>query len=435
MAKPVSSITRWASDAVYTTGPAPLLGTATKISPPAALSDEGWAADFKPGAQHWNFLWEQQTEWLDWVTDGSVLADLDDHIVETDTSGDAAIARLVLGGTANGAGALLCSSNAAGAAATFTDTIGSFAIVASGTSGTATISGTNTGTGAAIRGIALGTDNDGGDFNGTGTGSGLTADGGSGGGIGALCTGGGSNVGVGGIGGSGGGAGGDFIGGDSTADGLIGRTTGAAGVGQSGVLGNVTGDAVGLRAEPTNGYGLYLDTPGNRGHMHLEGMAADPTTIASGDFWFNDGDDVLRGLFSGLKHVASFNRIGIENKLASITPTPAGSTGAGPATAVTQAVTPANPGNVLVTATAHVTFSADNAVCTVDIFDSVAAATVWSEEIKAKPISTAATRGETIYLTALVPVSAAARTFSLRFTSVTGTVTWARAVITIEALN
>ena len=34
----------WATDVNYTTGPAPLIGTATKITPPLAESDEGWKA-------------------------------------------------------------------------------------------------------------------------------------------------------------------------------------------------------------------------------------------------------------------------------------------------------------------------------------------------------------------------------------------------------
>jgi hypothetical protein len=201
------------------------------------------------------------------------------------------------------------------------------------------------------------------------------------------------------------------------------------------VLGVATGDAVALRAEPTNGYGLYLDTPGSRGHIHFEGMAADPATVANGDLWFNDTDVLMRMFMGGLERTLSANRIGLDNPLASDTPTPAGSTAGGPATAVSQAVTPVNPGNVLVTATARITAAADTDEFTLDIFDSVAAGTVWSEDIKAKPISTGGARGETVYAAAIVAVSTALRTFSMRFTSVSGTVTWVEAVITITPLN
>jgi hypothetical protein len=136
-----------------------------------------------------------------------------------------------------------------------------------------------------------------------------------------------------------------------------------------------------------------------------------------------------------LIHVAQTNRIGIEHTLASNTPTPSGSTAAGPAVAVTQAVTPVNPGNVLVTVTAHVDFDNDNASCTVDILDSVLGGTLFSKVIKSKPIGTAGSRGETVYFEAIVAATAALRTFSLRFTSVANTVTWDEAVIKVVPLN
>ncbi len=54
--KPAITPFIFATDAVYTTGPALLLGTSTKIAMPVAERDEGWKAEQVPPAQWTNHI-------------------------------------------------------------------------------------------------------------------------------------------------------------------------------------------------------------------------------------------------------------------------------------------------------------------------------------------------------------------------------------------
>ena len=97
--KPTLGAYVWASDVNYTTGPAPLIGTPTKVTPPIGDSDEGWKADQKPPAQWENFSVNYLTQWAsDWVRLGSNIAGADAHIVETDASGIARVVDVFAGG-------------------------------------------------------------------------------------------------------------------------------------------------------------------------------------------------------------------------------------------------------------------------------------------------------------------------------------------------
>lgn len=97
--KPALGAFLWSSDLNYTTGPAPLIGTATKITPPASESDEGWNADQIPPAQWENFRSNYTTQWTsDWVRLGTSVADADAHIVETDSAGVTNVVNVFAGG-------------------------------------------------------------------------------------------------------------------------------------------------------------------------------------------------------------------------------------------------------------------------------------------------------------------------------------------------
>lgn len=100
MAKPAITPIIWATDPNYSTGPAPLIGTATKIAPSAADLAEGWNANEVPGGQHQNHFMNHVSQWTNWVALASTLAGLDDHLIQTDIGGQAAVAAITLGNTA-----------------------------------------------------------------------------------------------------------------------------------------------------------------------------------------------------------------------------------------------------------------------------------------------------------------------------------------------
>ncbi len=95
--KPLIGLYLWASDINYSTGPAPLIGTATKITPPLAESDEGWNADQKPPAQWENFSVNLITQWTEWLRLGVNTAAADAHVVETDSAGTISAVEIVAG--------------------------------------------------------------------------------------------------------------------------------------------------------------------------------------------------------------------------------------------------------------------------------------------------------------------------------------------------
>ena len=121
MPKPTTALS-WSTDTNYSTGPAALIGTPTKVSIPAAKLDEGWTADEKPPAQWFNLLVNNITQWTSWVEDGSNTADLTAHLVETDAAGTASLASINAGNTASAVGAITAVENSGASAVTITST-------------------------------------------------------------------------------------------------------------------------------------------------------------------------------------------------------------------------------------------------------------------------------------------------------------------------
>jgi hypothetical protein len=112
MVRPTISIgTARANLAQYTTGPAVLIGTDTKIAAPALQTDNGWQADQKPPAQWENNYNYPRDLWTLWVEAGSFNALLLDHIVETDVNGQTNIAGIVAGGTVGAFDGIQCRPN------------------------------------------------------------------------------------------------------------------------------------------------------------------------------------------------------------------------------------------------------------------------------------------------------------------------------------
>ena len=91
--KPTVTVAIRAADTNYTTGPAALVGTVTKIAPLAADNTEGLKVDSPLGtfpalAQHHNFWHNRTDQWNRWVELGTSNDDADTHIVETDANGE-----------------------------------------------------------------------------------------------------------------------------------------------------------------------------------------------------------------------------------------------------------------------------------------------------------------------------------------------------------
>lgn len=196
----------YATNVNYTAGP--FVGSPTKVVP-VDIPNGFIPGQGVPSAHH-NYLWNISGQWIsDWLDLGTSAADLDAHIVETDADGKSNLAALELGNTASSNPALVVRENtaAASSASFFTNSAGGYCILANSTGAASTIRGVHTGTGPALEGLALGTDNVG--VSGTGsdagagvfaqggtTGAGLEAQGGVTGGSGAVVTGGTDGIGL-----------------------------------------------------------------------------------------------------------------------------------------------------------------------------------------------------------------------------------------------
>ena len=315
MAKPILPVPAiFAFDANYTTGPALLIGTATKVPRSALQVAEGWTALETPPAQEYNDLWHQYSSWCKWVAEGSTLAGLTAHIVETDSAGQATIARVDAGGTAYAGGALRARSNSAGAAATFEDTIGNFALTASSTGASAAIRGTSTGISPAIEGLNVGGNGPG--LKGTGNGSNY----------GVIGLGGATGVGVHGTGGGTGGAGVlglsqtaspgvDGVGGNSAgspgvlgeaahidANGVEGTTAGGTSTANaSAIYGDAQGDANGVWGDAADGYGVLAESTGVKraAFRKVPQTTRGGVYTQSGDEYYDSTTDQHRSIIKG----------------------------------------------------------------------------------------------------------------------------------------
>ncbi len=91
--RPSITVNVRASDAVYSTGVAALIGKDTKIARSGADIAEGYKVDSGLGtqpvtAQGVNFEHNRNDQWVEWVSFGSSANGGDTHIVETDSGGD-----------------------------------------------------------------------------------------------------------------------------------------------------------------------------------------------------------------------------------------------------------------------------------------------------------------------------------------------------------
>lgn len=304
MARPTIPITViWASDLNYSTGPLLLQGTATKIPRAAAQYDEGWVGDEVPPAQEENDGFNGVTTWSRWVGQGSFAGAEDDHIVETDSDGITSIARLnVLGQSAIGGPSLSVLGSTAGAAVDFGNTNGNFTCIITNNSGLAGLRSTQTGTGPALEGLALGTNNDGVRGSGAGTGIGVTGDGGASGHGGEFTGGGSAGHGVVGIGDAVASAG---VRGEANADAtsfavegiathidqatIIGRTFGGATASAKAIHGLAGSDAAGVHGDASDGYGVVAEsdlTAPKRASFRWVPQDTNPSTALNGDAFF-----------------------------------------------------------------------------------------------------------------------------------------------------
>jgi len=203
-------------------------------------------------AENHNFIGNICGQWIsNWLDLGTFNADLDAHIVETDSSGATGLAVLTVGGTAAGATALSVSANggATGSAISVTNSLNGFGVNAFSTGIRAAIRATCTGTGAAFETLGVG-----------GSGPGIISTGGS---VGAGAT------------------GGVFTGGGTDGHGVEATATNANG--SAAVLSSDSGSSSATVQIVRTGVVAPV-----RGLMSLDGTS-DPSAPAVGDFWRKSG--------------------------------------------------------------------------------------------------------------------------------------------------
>ena len=110
--KPSTIPNRWASDALYSSGP--FIGDVCKVDPGAGIAGEG----HRPGsllptaAEHENYQQNQVTTWvIDWLSLGSSAGAADAHIVETNSAGRATLAGLTVNDLADEVAVAITGAN------------------------------------------------------------------------------------------------------------------------------------------------------------------------------------------------------------------------------------------------------------------------------------------------------------------------------------
>ena len=141
--KPTRTPFVWATDATYTNGPAPLIGTSNKLNVPAGVAAEGWTANAVPPAQQQNDLLNLVTLFTVWASEGDFTALEEARIVEADATGKVFAPILEVGGHSTLTdSALLVTGPATGFAASATVTDGGRGatglLVSAGNTGTGT---------------------------------------------------------------------------------------------------------------------------------------------------------------------------------------------------------------------------------------------------------------------------------------------------------
>lgn len=469
MARPtIGVITVWASDVNYTTGPVPLQGTATKIARGAGEYAEGFRGDEVPPAQEFNDLLFDLSTWGRWVSQGSDSADEDDHIIETDTDGQANIARLVIPShSVSGDGITVTAGGSSG-----------IAVNAFGKGIRQGVLGTGGGTnGIGVQGTGGATNGYGVRGNGTGTGVGVYGFGGATGGIGVVGVGRDVNslqaiqglagdalstIGVEGVAeaqsgsvgvrGEGGAHASSWaIYGEAVHDDAVairGALPATANAGAYAVQGTGNGAGNGILASVgggDTGYPLVVspDTSSpDKAHMWLNPADDDPATQQQGDVWYSDelSTGQLKVRHSGQAEELHSSRLGYVFA-ADNSPTPNGSTAGGPATMVEVQFTPKDTGasgKVLVTGTCIYWGSSDTAVARFELYDVTSSIIIPSSltQIRAKDIDGAGTnRYETVVIRSIYTLpNANTRTLRMRCTAITATQNWDDAVISVEGM-
>jgi hypothetical protein len=278
--KPVSSFVM-ATNANYSAGPQ--IGNPTKVIP-ADTANGVIPGQGVPAAWN-NYIFNITGQWTGWLLAGSTSPTLDAHIVETNASGKIEVASAIFGGTASTQFAIRATQNTgAGSSTILVSNNGTgFGVLASSAGSSAAIRGLCTGTGAGVQGIGLGTNNVGVQGSGTGSGAGGSFTGGSTAGPGILAVGGasgdgvtatGTNAGYGvdATGGASSLAGVRGTAGNTSSPGVYGQTSAAALSTTAGVNGFGQGDAVGVKGNAVDGYGVSAQsdlTSPKRAALHI----------------------------------------------------------------------------------------------------------------------------------------------------------------------
>ncbi len=218
-------------------------------------------------------------DWSQWVEAGSLLADEDAHIVESDDDGEVNIARLVLSGHGTAGPTLLIGASGSGASIDVTGPGGALFGMTIGNGGTAAaLRATQTGTGPALEGQGAGTNNDGVKGTPAGTGRGVY-------GVSANSA---ASFGV----------YGETVHNDGIGvRGKLPATAGANSAAVQGVGENLGSGVLASTVAGANGYALFVfpdATAPLRAGIHIAGQDADPITTQAGDLYYHSGEGQLK---------------------------------------------------------------------------------------------------------------------------------------------
>jgi len=381
MATKPSTVFTFSTNAVYAAGP--FIGLPNK-APPADVPN-GFVPGTEIDAEEHNYMLHWTGDWLtDWVDLGTSAADLDAHIIETDATGVSNIAGLVLGGTAAAFRGLVVSENAgaSNAAMEVTNVAGGFAVTASNSDSSATIRATNSGTGPGLEGRTTGgTDNNGVEGYGAGTGNGVYGE--SGDSVLAAGVRGESDASVVTTVGLYGQANHD----DATA--ILGTTTATASGTSIAVLGSALGDAVGVRGQSQDGYGVVCQADTSspiRAALRTVPQDDDPSSGAEGDWIYNSTTDEARAYVNSRWQTLMSQQNGYTRAVSALTT--ATNNNAGVYTdlvtiSISAPYEPKHTGTVMIQAGAEFGAAGGSIHTAIDVrlYDDTAGATVWSQTI------------------------------------------------------
>ncbi len=157
MPKPAFQLPIWASNPQYLTGGK--IGANTKTPIPAGVAADGHrpGSAFPTGGQHWNDWLNQSSLWSQYVDEANPLGAEDQHLVETNSDGETALARLDILGHSTIANQLVVAGGVGGVAVLITPAAAGFGVSSSGSSSATGIQAIQSGAGDALQGRNLGT--------------------------------------------------------------------------------------------------------------------------------------------------------------------------------------------------------------------------------------------------------------------------------------